>query len=110
MIKRIQIRNFKSLRDVDVEMGRTNVLVGPNMSGKSNFIDAFKFLIDLLIPGPGVHGVPNAVMKRNGFQEVAWKGGGGSNVIAFTLDGTLAGKEGHPLKWTYNLEILGSVP
>jgi len=106
MISRIRIQNFKSFRNVDVELGLTNVLVGPNMSGKSNFIDAFRFLVDLLIPGAGVQGLGNAMIKRNGFQEVAWKGEG-SNVIAFTLDGTVAGKEGKPLKWAYHLEILG---
>lgn len=106
MITRIRIQNFKSLRNLDMELGRTNVLVGPNMSGKSNLIDAFRFLVDLIIPAAGVQGLSNAMIKRNGFQEVAWKGEG-SNVISFTLDGTLVAKSGEPLKWTYHLEILG---
>jgi len=106
MINRIRIQNFKSFRDLDVGLGLTNVLVGPNMSGKSNFIDAFRFLVDLLVPVPGAQGLGNAMTKRNGFQEVAWKGEA-SGVIAFTLDGTVAGKEGKALKWAYHLELLG---
>jgi predicted ATPase len=106
MISKIRIQNFKSLRNMEVELGLTNVLVGPNMSGKSNFIDAFRFLVDLLIPGAGIQGLGNAMTKRNGFQEVAWKGEA-SNMIAFTLDGTIMKKGGGLLKWRYDLEILG---
>ena len=39
MIKRLQVKNYKSLKDLDLELNRTNILVGPNMSGKSNLID-----------------------------------------------------------------------
>lgn len=40
MIERIRIRNYKALRDVAVELGRINVLVGPNDSGKTSFLEA----------------------------------------------------------------------
>ena len=36
MIIRLQVRNFKSWRDIDLALGPLNVLVGPNMSGKSS--------------------------------------------------------------------------
>ena len=44
MIKQLRVRNFLSLKDVDLELGTRNLLVGPNMSGKSNLIDCFRFL------------------------------------------------------------------
>ena len=44
MLKRIRIRNFKSLHDVDLELGKVNVIVGPNSNGKSNLVDFFIFL------------------------------------------------------------------
>ena len=44
MIKRIKIRNYKSLRDVDVVLEPLSVLFGPNAAGKSNFIDALQLL------------------------------------------------------------------
>jgi len=50
VIKRIKIRNFKSLRDVDLELGKINVIVGPNGSGKSNLVDFFIFLKELINP------------------------------------------------------------
>jgi predicted ATPase len=108
MIDRIRIQNFKSLRNLDVKLGLTNVLIGPNMSGKSNFIDAFRFLRDLLVPSGSAQGLANAMMKRNGFQEVAWKGEGDvEDVIGFALDGTLPGMPEKTVAWSYRLEILG---
>jgi len=50
MIKRIRIRNFKSLRDVDLELRKINVIVGPNGSGKSNLVDFFIFLKEFINP------------------------------------------------------------
>jgi len=44
ILKEIMISNFKSLRKVDVSLKKFNVLVGPNGSGKTNFIELFKFL------------------------------------------------------------------
>jgi len=44
MIKRIKIRNYKSLRDIDVKLQPLSVLIGPNAAGKSNFIDALQLL------------------------------------------------------------------
>lgn len=44
MIRRIRIRNYKSLRDVDVALKPLSVLFGPNAAGKSNFIDALQLL------------------------------------------------------------------
>ncbi|MGB9629712.1 MAG: AAA family ATPase [Thermodesulfobacteriota bacterium] len=51
MLKRLCIKNYKSLKDLDIELGKRNVLVGPNMSGKSNFIDSLRFLSQVCIGG-----------------------------------------------------------
>lgn len=48
MIRRIQIKNFGSLLDVDVELGPLTVLVGPNAAGKSMFLRALRALAKLL--------------------------------------------------------------
>ena len=44
MIERIVIENFKSLRKVDLKLGRMNLFIGSNASGKSNFFDALRVL------------------------------------------------------------------
>ena len=44
MLKRIKIQGYKSLADVEVHLGHLAVLIGPNASGKSNFLDALQLL------------------------------------------------------------------
>ena len=45
---RIEALRFRSLRYVSQELGPFQVLVGPNASGKSNFLDVVAFLGDLV--------------------------------------------------------------
>lgn len=49
MIKRIKIRDFKSIRDVDLELDPVTVLVGRSGTGKSNLVQAMRFLRNLLL-------------------------------------------------------------
>ena len=44
MLKRIAVRGYKSLRDLDVELRPLSVLFGPNAAGKSNFLDVLQLL------------------------------------------------------------------
>jgi len=44
MIERISIKRFKSLFNVEIALGRLNVFIGTNASGKSNFLDALRLL------------------------------------------------------------------
>lgn len=50
-IKNIKVSNFKSFEEVNVDLGRFNVLIGANASGKSNFINIFQFLKDIAESG-----------------------------------------------------------
>lgn len=43
MIKEINISNFKSIQDMRLELGRFNVFIGSNGSGKSNILEAITF-------------------------------------------------------------------
>lgn len=61
MITRVHIKNYRSLENVDVELGRLTVLVGRNGAGKSNFVDAIKFVQEALQIG-----LEAAVANRNG--------------------------------------------
>ncbi|GBC83217.1 Chromosome partition protein Smc [bacterium HR10] len=65
MIRKVAIRNYKSLADVEVELGRFTVLIGPNGSGKSNFVDALRFVRDAVI-----WGIDAAVVRRGGFSRI----------------------------------------
>ncbi|MBD5269327.1 MAG: AAA family ATPase [Bacteroides sp.] len=43
MVKDIKIQNFKSVVDLDIPLGRFNVLIGENGCGKSNILEAITF-------------------------------------------------------------------
>lgn len=47
MLKRIHIKGYKSLADVEVRLAPLSLLFGPNASGKSNFLDALQLLSKL---------------------------------------------------------------
>jgi predicted ATPase len=64
-IKSVEITNFKSLADVRVELEPFTVFVGPNASGKSNFIDALAFVQDCL-----ANSVEAALNRRGGWRHV----------------------------------------
>lgn len=61
-ITEIQLRNFKNFRHLKVNFDSLNVLVGANASGKSNFIQALKFVRDIY-----QHGLDNAISLQGGF-------------------------------------------
>ncbi len=46
MLKRVSIQNFKSLKDVTLDLQKVNLLIGPNNSGKTNFLKALEFCYD----------------------------------------------------------------
>lgn len=52
MIKKITICDFKSIRKVTVDLGPVTVLVGRSGTGKSNFVQAIRFLRNLLLNPP----------------------------------------------------------
>ncbi|MGO9200675.1 MAG: AAA family ATPase [Limisphaerales bacterium] len=55
MIKRIRIRDFKSIRQLDLELDPVTVLIGRSGSGKSNLVQAIRFLRNFLLdPGQAV--------------------------------------------------------
>jgi predicted ATPase len=43
-IDRVQVKNFKSLKDIDIELSNLNLLTGVNSGGKSSFIQALLLL------------------------------------------------------------------
>ena len=104
MIKKLSVKNFRSLRDVTIDLRRRNVLVGPNMSGKSNLIDVLRFLNRIVFAQPGQTGLPTAVRSFGGFSELAWKGEDpGVLQIAVEGDDPVIGPMGG---WNYTLRLV----
>ncbi|RLF17343.1 MAG: hypothetical protein DRZ82_09885, partial [Thermoprotei archaeon] len=64
-ITKIHIKNFLSLKDVEIELNKLNVLIGPNASGKSNIIRALE-----LLASHAKYGIPTLPGYRE-FKEIA---------------------------------------
>jgi predicted ATPase len=105
MLTTIHVKNFKSLKDVTLELGQRNVLVGANMAGKSNVIALFRFIYDMTFPKGGTWGLPGAMLVQGGFGELLWKGGD-ERVIEIGLSGTTS-DEGPEWPWEYAISIQG---
>lgn len=50
-ISRIKLQNWKNFRQVEADLGLRVFLIGPNASGKSNLLDAFRLLRDIADTG-----------------------------------------------------------
>lgn len=67
IVTHVVLRNWRNFRDVDVSLSDRTFLAGPNASGKSNFLDAFRFLRDIAKPGGGLQ---KAVSDRGGISKL----------------------------------------
>lgn len=67
IISRVKLKNWKNFKDIDVPLCNRTFMVGPNASGKSNLLDAFRFLRDIAKPGGGLQ---NAVLERGGISKI----------------------------------------
>jgi AAA15 family ATPase/GTPase len=67
MIHQIRVQNFRSLRDVSVELSPVTVLIGKCGTGKTNFALAIKFLRDCLASNrqQAAHNCPNHKCMTN---------------------------------------------
>lgn len=81
-ISEVRISNFRSVgRDVHFTLDPLTVLVGTNGSGKSNIVDAFRFIADCMDIGLG-----GAINNRNGIESVRrWNRSSGGQPYHVTL-------------------------
>jgi hypothetical protein len=90
-IRRVTIRNCKSIAACRVDLGPLMFLVGPNGSGKSHFLDARRFVADALHTS-----LDFALRDRGSIEEVRRRSGGHPTHFAIRLDFALPGDQtGH---------------
>jgi len=68
LVTRIKLKNWRNFRDLDIPLRDVTYLLGPNASGKSNLLDAFRFLRDVSKPKGG--GLQTAVADRGGISKL----------------------------------------
>ncbi len=79
-IKRVKVKNFKSFKELDLNLGDLNVLIGANASGKSNFVQIFSFLRDIKN-----HGLKNAISMQGGVEYLRNINLGSSENLSFEI-------------------------
>ncbi len=95
----LQLKNWRNFPDAEVHLQRRAFFVGPNASGKSNLLDALKFLRDLVLVGGGLQ---EAVRRRGGVSEL--RSLSARRVTGISVAITI-GDESCDQLWTYELEF-----
>lgn len=67
IISRIVLKNWRNFRTLDIAMGERVFVVGANASGKSNLLDAFRFLREIAKSGGGLQ---DALSQRGGLSKI----------------------------------------
>jgi len=98
---RIYFSNWRNFRKVETKLQRRAFIVGPNASGKSNLLDAFRFLQDIASVGGGLQ---QAVNKRGGVSKIRCLAARRSPQVILEVD--LGNNSGEAPNWTYRLEIV----
>ncbi len=109
MIDKIQLTNYKSITNKDISLGNFNVFVGANATGKSNFVDGFRFIKDAKNEE-----IPVAISRRFGWTNVLRRGIGKKQTISFmvsydfsdrTIRFTISQREYRLVRVRYHVEI-----
>jgi len=102
---RITVHNFRSLRDVDLQLGALNVLVGPNGAGKSNLLDVVRFL------GDSVRGdISGALRIRGGYDRIAFRGKPKPTHISLAIEAAVTSNSSKSAPDNYELSFAGIRP
>ncbi len=84
-IKRVILKNYKSIAACDVQLQPLTFLVGRNGSGKSNFLDALRFVSDALNTS-----LDHAIRDRGGINDVRRRSRGHPNHFSISFDFSLS--------------------
>jgi len=95
----IYLENWRNFGKVDIDLQRRVFLVGPNASGKSNFLDAFRFLRDISSVGGGFQ---EAVRKRGGVSSIRCLAARRYPEVVVRVR---IGNEANPSLWEYSLRF-----
>lgn len=99
-ISRVKLKNWKNFKEADVNLSERVFLVGPNASGKSNFLDVFRFLRDIAKEGGGLK---KAINDRGGISKIRCLASRRDPTIEIEIH--LSEENQSKPKWVYKLAI-----
>jgi len=79
-INKLKVTNFKSFKELEIDLGKFNILIGANASGKSNFIKIFDFLRNIANSG-----LDNAISMEGGIEYLRNINVGKSNDLSVNI-------------------------
>jgi len=100
IISRIQLKNWRNFESVDVALQERMFIVGPNAAGKSNFLDAFKFLRDIALPRGGLQ---EALNQRGGVPKIRCLSARKETDIGIMVELKSPGED--RFRWRYSIGI-----
>ncbi len=68
LVSKVTLKNWRNFRKLDLVLRDRVFVVGPNASGKSNFLDVFRFLRDIAKAEGG--GLQKAIKERGGVSKI----------------------------------------
>ena len=101
-ITRLKLKNWLNFRSVDVPLGPRTNLIGANASGKSNFMEVFRFLRSLAQKDGG--GLQHAVKERNGLGKLRSLHARRDPVLRIEVE-LLDDSTSPPTPWSYVLAL-----
>ena len=100
IITRLKLANWRNFTEVDLPLRDRAFIIGPNASGKSNLLDAIRFLRDVAKREGG--GLQAAVLRRGGVREIrSLASHSGSSAIA--IEAHMSRDADEPVEWEYRL-------
>lgn len=99
-ISRIKLINWKNFHDCEVRISGRCFVIGANASGKSNFLDALRFLRDIVKQGGGLQ---SAVDNRGGVSKIRCLAARTKTDIRVEVD--LSDNEVSSPKWRYAVDF-----
>ena len=100
-ITHLRLANWRNFKRVDVDFAQRTLLFGPNAAGKSNLLDAVRFLRDLTT-APG--GLQHAVELRGGVSRLRFLNARNHNKGRVLISITV-GDDDEPEAWEYELQF-----
>ncbi|WP_273278521.1 AAA family ATPase [Methanothrix soehngenii] len=100
IVSHMILKNWRNFQAVDVTLQERVFLVGPNASGKSNLLDAFRFLRDIAKDGGGLQ---KAVADRGRLPKIRCLSARRSSNVEIEIQ--LAESSLEPTKWKYAIGI-----
>ena len=101
IITRLKLTNWRNFTDVDVPLLDRAFIIGPNASGKSNLLDAIRFLRDVAKREGG--GLQAAVARRGGVRQIRSLSAHASGGVGIEVH--LGRDVDEPVEWKYRLSF-----